>query len=459
MQEYCPCAHKCTNQLFTKRQYANIEVRRAGKKGFGLFTKSDIKEGDFIIEYIGEVLEEEEYLRRKDLYMATGSRHYYFMNVGNGEVIDAARKGNFGRFINHSCDPNCETQKWMVRGELTIGLFAIKDVPANTELTFDYNFERYGDKPLKCHCGSKLCRGFVGGVLEDDKELAVHAFEPEDASHDPVPIMLQAGQGNVQDIESILDRALTTPETKWDADLQNRVKQIAEQVGHNWEMLFGEGEGKAEEEEEEHKPVHKYVEPVAVEVKQEVGEEEAEEMQELAFRGPPKFNLKKKKKLQQQLQLRQEQQQQQQQQEEQQQETDSDAEDAMPDRQKTEETKVKAAAAKAGSTDLTQFALKSKHGSFFDLSAEGDSGGGSEKQAQRARMVKLRELQAKIREKKLKEQMAKERERRERLNELDDSIIKRARSHRPRPARSPTSKAFVTQSTVYGCPDHVFILP
>ena len=55
-------------------------------------------------------------------------------------------QGALGRFINHSCEPNCETQKWIVRGELAIGLFAIKDIPAGTELTFDYNFERYGDK-------------------------------------------------------------------------------------------------------------------------------------------------------------------------------------------------------------------------------------------------------------------------------------------------------------------------
>ena len=55
-------------------------------------------------------------------------------------------QGALGRFINHSCEPNCETQKWLVHGELAIGLFATKDVPANTELTFDYNFERYGDK-------------------------------------------------------------------------------------------------------------------------------------------------------------------------------------------------------------------------------------------------------------------------------------------------------------------------
>jgi hypothetical protein len=57
-----------------------------------------------------------------------------------------AAQGALGRFINHSCDPNCETQKWVVRGELAIGLFALRDIAAGEELTFDYNFERYGDK-------------------------------------------------------------------------------------------------------------------------------------------------------------------------------------------------------------------------------------------------------------------------------------------------------------------------
>jgi histone-lysine N-methyltransferase SETD2 len=45
-----------------------------------------------VIQYVGEVLEEEEYLRRKHYYIQTGQRHYYFMNIGNGEVIDACRK-------------------------------------------------------------------------------------------------------------------------------------------------------------------------------------------------------------------------------------------------------------------------------------------------------------------------------------------------------------------------------
>lgn len=55
-------------------------------------------------------------------------------------------QGHKGRFINHSCEPNCDTEKWIIRGELAIGLFAKTDIAAGEELTFDYNFERYGDK-------------------------------------------------------------------------------------------------------------------------------------------------------------------------------------------------------------------------------------------------------------------------------------------------------------------------
>ena len=45
-------------------------------------------------------------------------------------VIDAGPKGNLARFMNHSCDPNVETQKWNVNGDIRIGLFALKDIPA-----------------------------------------------------------------------------------------------------------------------------------------------------------------------------------------------------------------------------------------------------------------------------------------------------------------------------------------
>ncbi|KFM22868.1 Histone-lysine N-methyltransferase ASHH2 [Auxenochlorella protothecoides] len=201
--EYCPCGDRCTNQQFTKREYAALDVLRAGAKGFGLFTRDGVRAGQFIVEYVGEVLEEDEYQRRKEYYIASNQRHYYFMNIGNGEVIDACRRGGQGRFINHSCDPNCETQKWLVEGELSIGLFAIKDVPPGGELTFDYNFERYGDKPMACLCGSANCRGVIGGTQET-AVLAPPVVVPE-YEDDPEPIMV-SGVKATPTLERLLDR-------------------------------------------------------------------------------------------------------------------------------------------------------------------------------------------------------------------------------------------------------------
>jgi len=86
-----------------------------------------------------------------------------FMGAGKLHVgIDASRKGNIARFINHSCDPNTATRKWAVNGEISIGLFALKDISKETEITFDYQFERIGGAKQKCLCGSTNCRGFLG---------------------------------------------------------------------------------------------------------------------------------------------------------------------------------------------------------------------------------------------------------------------------------------------------------
>lgn len=98
----------------------------------------------FIIEYIGEVIERDEFNKRADAYRSQGIRHYYFMTIGPDAIIDATRKGNVSRFINHSCAPNCITQKWTVGGKTRVGLFALRDIASGEELTFDYKFVRFG---------------------------------------------------------------------------------------------------------------------------------------------------------------------------------------------------------------------------------------------------------------------------------------------------------------------------
>lgn len=101
-------------------------------------------------------------------------------------MIDAGPKGNSSRFMNHSCSPNCETQKWTVNGDVRIGLFALCDIEAGefrwtavlvfvfkaaftvrccstgTELTFNYNLHCVGNRRMSCHCGSDNCSGFLG---------------------------------------------------------------------------------------------------------------------------------------------------------------------------------------------------------------------------------------------------------------------------------------------------------
>lgn len=64
-------------------------------------------------------------------------------------MIDATLKGNLARFINHSCAPNCATEKWEVAGELCVGIFARAHIPAGTEITYDYRLAWNGGKRVK----------------------------------------------------------------------------------------------------------------------------------------------------------------------------------------------------------------------------------------------------------------------------------------------------------------------
>lgn len=132
----------------------------------GLFADSKICQGELVGEYLGEVLTEAMYLERQRQF--ADEKHKYFMNLGGGEVIDASRKAGKCRFCNHSCEPNAETQKWLVNGERRIGIFALVDIPKGDEITFNYNFQRF-DAPIACLCGKGNCRG-VFGVNDDDAQ-------------------------------------------------------------------------------------------------------------------------------------------------------------------------------------------------------------------------------------------------------------------------------------------------
>ena len=84
------------------------------------------------------------------------------MKIGSNEVIDPTYKGNLARLINHSCEPTCITVKWNVLGETCIGIFALRQIEEDEELTFDYQFDCYQTPLTKCLCGTKNCKGYLG---------------------------------------------------------------------------------------------------------------------------------------------------------------------------------------------------------------------------------------------------------------------------------------------------------
>jgi [histone H3]-lysine36 N-trimethyltransferase len=144
MDDECSCGVGCQNQRFQQRQYADVDVIQTDKKGYGIRANSVIPAHTFIYEYVGEVIEENAFRERMHDYDEQGIKHFYFMMIQQGEYIDATKKGGIGRFLNHSCAPNCYVDKWVVGTKLRMGIFADRNIQAGEELTFDYNVDRYG---------------------------------------------------------------------------------------------------------------------------------------------------------------------------------------------------------------------------------------------------------------------------------------------------------------------------
>ncbi|XP_060228425.1 histone-lysine N-methyltransferase, H3 lysine-36 specific isoform X2 [Meriones unguiculatus] len=158
----CPAGGRCQNQCFSKRQYPDVEIFRTLQRGWGLRTKTDIKKGEFVNEYVGELIDEEECRARIRYAQEHDITNFYMLTLDKDRIIDAGPKGNYARFMNHCCQPNCETQKWSVNGDTRVGLFALSDIKAGTELTFNYNLECLGNGKTVCKCGAPNCSGFLG---------------------------------------------------------------------------------------------------------------------------------------------------------------------------------------------------------------------------------------------------------------------------------------------------------
>ncbi|KAI8456263.1 hypothetical protein BY996DRAFT_4579826 [Phakopsora pachyrhizi] len=222
----CQLGQSCTNIPFNQRKdIIDESTNKLGKglkvfytgpqRGWGLKTEIRLKEGMFLIDYRGEIISRENCYKRV-LNEYREMKNFYFLDYDGSDVIDAGKKGNCSRFINHSCEPNLRVERFKLSGleEYQFGLFCLRDIEVGEELLYNYGWQNFSDiaptsnvrtsmrqstskDPIttdrsnskitvdeeededlnfstlttikataptvqKCFCGSRICKGFLG---------------------------------------------------------------------------------------------------------------------------------------------------------------------------------------------------------------------------------------------------------------------------------------------------------
>mmetsp|Transcript_7422 Transcript_7422/g.11929 ORF Transcript_7422/g.11929 Transcript_7422/m.11929 type:complete len:361 (-) Transcript_7422:1699-2781(-) len=154
----CPVGSACMNRRFQKKQWKQVKVDVASHPdmGLGLYAQENIRKGDFIYEYIGEVITQDESADRLENEYRE-EKHKYILTVGSGLMIDSTRMGQLARFVNHSCEPNSEAILWASADKPVIGYFAKRNIAKGEEISINYKFQRYGGDQLVCNCGAQNC--------------------------------------------------------------------------------------------------------------------------------------------------------------------------------------------------------------------------------------------------------------------------------------------------------------
>ena len=147
-----------------KRKRRSYSVRNSPIHGRGVFALTSISKGTRIVEYKGELISDDEADRRY-AHLHEHSPHTMLFSLENKLVIDATRRGNSGRWINHSCSPNCQVEEEGTK----IFIDARRDIRPGEELTYDYNLQlgephtRAARRAHACFCGTRRCRGTMLG--------------------------------------------------------------------------------------------------------------------------------------------------------------------------------------------------------------------------------------------------------------------------------------------------------
>lgn len=183
----CSCTIECGNRVVERGRQVELQLFRTRTKGWGLRCPVALPRGTFIDLYLGEVIGEEEAVRRADAADVKGvsylfdldkfsdtAEHHHQLEAEGKFTIDGENCGSIARFINHSCDPNLQTYAVLndpsERRIYNLGLFTGRRIPAFEELTFSYadadkslsSEKESSDTPRWiCKCGAKNCRGYI----------------------------------------------------------------------------------------------------------------------------------------------------------------------------------------------------------------------------------------------------------------------------------------------------------
>lgn len=155
-----------------------LEVQRSGIHGQGAFATRPIRKGRKIIEYTGEHMPWDAASEDPD------DPHTFLFGLSDGnQVINAAINGNDARWINHSCDPNCEA----IEEDDQVFIYALRDIKPGEELFYDYALQideprsPEMEKQFQCFCGSPKCRGTLLAEEDESDENELKAAEEEKA--------------------------------------------------------------------------------------------------------------------------------------------------------------------------------------------------------------------------------------------------------------------------------------
>ena len=139
-----------------------LAARRSHIHGWGLFTKTDIAKHSPVVEYMGEVITQRIADKRERSYELSGEGSCYMFRLDLTRVVDATKIGCMARFMNHSCDSNayakCITVDTEQGQDKKIVVFALRDISAGEEITYDYKFP-VEDGSIRCGCGAPNCIG------------------------------------------------------------------------------------------------------------------------------------------------------------------------------------------------------------------------------------------------------------------------------------------------------------